>query len=107
MRAVRTNPAYAELAYKRTIIHQTIVYLRREFVGLDEEPKQEMICEDVLASDAVVPIESIAQFVEDLEEEEHNLTLELNKFQFTRQDNAKATQNPKHTKQKKNGKSRR
>lgn len=107
MKSVRTNPAYAELAYRRTIIHQTIVYLRREFVGLDEEPKQEMICEEVLASDAAVPIENVAQFVEDLEQEEHALSLELSKFQFTRQDDAKTTQVTQRTKQKKSSKNRR
>lgn len=108
MKAARTNPAYAELAYKRTILHQTIIYLRREFVGLDEEPKQEMICEDVLASDAIVPIENIAQFIEDLQHQEHELTLELSKFQFTRRDDAKqATKNPKRSDQKKGSKNRR
>lgn len=84
MAMVRTNPAYAELAYRRTIIYQTIVLLKRDFVGLDSDPQKKMICEEVLNADSEVPVENIIQFVEELEREHHDLTLELNKFEFTK-----------------------
>lgn len=84
MSTVRTNPAYAALAYRRTIIHNTIILLKREFVGLDTEPNKKMICEEVLAVDSEIPVEEIAQYVEELEREHHELTLELGKFEFTK-----------------------
>lgn len=84
MAAVRTNPAYAALAYRRTIIHNAIILLKREFIGIDAEPNKRMICEDVLHADSEVPAEEIVQYVEELEAEQHSLTLELNKFEFTR-----------------------
>ena len=87
MSAVRTNPAYAALAYRRTIIHQTITYLKREYVGVDEDPKQKLICEEVLAAEAEVPVEEVATYLQELEREKHELTLELGKFEFTRRDN--------------------
>jgi hypothetical protein len=94
MATVRTNPAYAALAYRRTIIHNMIILLKREFVGLDAEPNRKMICEDVLHADSEVPAEEIIQYVEELEQEQHELTLELNKFEFTRKggDDAKFQQ---------------
>lgn len=84
MAPVRTNPVYAALAYRRTIIHNTIIMLKREFIGLDAEPNKKMICEDVLHSDSEVPSEEIIQFVEELEQQQHDLTLEMNKFEFTK-----------------------
>jgi hypothetical protein len=84
MATVKTNPAYAALAYRRTIIHNTIIYLKREFVGLDSDPQRKMICEDVLHADSEVPAEEVLQFVEELEREHHAITLELGKFEFTR-----------------------
>ena len=84
MKTIRTNPAYAALAYRRTIIHNAIIMLKREFVGMDSDPNKKMLCEDVLAVDSEVPAEEIAQYVEELEQEHHSLTLELGKFEFTR-----------------------
>jgi hypothetical protein len=95
MSAIRTNPAYASLAYRRTIIHQTITYLKREYVGVDEDPKQKLICEEVLAADAEVPIEEVATYLQELEREKHELTLELGKFEFTRRDDESTKQRAK------------
>lgn len=91
MATVRTNPAYAALAYRRTIVHNTLIFLKREFIGLDAEPQRKMICEEVLHADSEVPVEEIVQFVEELERQHHELTLELNKFEFTK----KSTNEPK------------
>lgn len=102
MSALRTNPAYASLAYRRTIVHQTITYLKREYVGLDEDPKQTLLCEEVLAADAQVPVEEVAQYLGELEQEKHRLTLELGKFEFTRRSDGTKS----GTKKKKSGKSR-
>lgn len=95
MSSVRTNPAYASLAYRRTIIHQAITYLKREFVGVDEDPKQRMVCEEVLAVDAEVPIEEVASYLQELEREKHELTLELGKFEFTRRNQNDDQKQPK------------
>lgn len=86
MGALKTNPAYATLAYRRTIVHTMITYLKREYVGLDSDPKSKIICEEVLSVDREIPVEEIEQYVEELEREHHSLTLELGKFEFTRQD---------------------
>ena len=103
MSAIRTNPAYASLAYRRTIVHQAITYLRREFVGLDEDPKQKIICEEVLASEAVVPVEEVISYIEELEREHHALSLELGKFQFTRRNDEQEQQDQRGQAQKKKG----
>ena len=80
----KTNPAYAAVAYRRTIVHSLITYLRRDYIGIDADPPQAMICEEVMASDAEVPLEEVTSYLEELEQEHHSLTLELNKFEFTR-----------------------
>ena len=92
MKTTRTNPAYAALAYRRTIIHNAIILLKREFIGVDSDPNKKMLCEEVLTVDSEVPVEEVAQYVEELEQEHHSLTLELGKFEFTRKNQNESKQ---------------
>lgn len=87
MSPLKTNPAYAALAYRRTIVKELITLLRRDFVGLDTDPGKRMICEEVMSADSEVPVEEIADYVDELEQVHHELTLELRKFEFTKKNN--------------------
>lgn len=87
MATIRTNPVYAALAYRRTIIHNLITFLKREYVGIDSDPPKKLICEEVLAVDSDTPVEEIVQYMEELEREHHELTIELSKFEFTKKGN--------------------
>jgi len=84
MKTIKTNEAYASLAYRRTIIHGVMTYLRRQFLGLDGEPKEKMTCEEVFQVDSMVPPEEVGYYIEELEEVEASLKLEMSKFEFTR-----------------------
>lgn len=94
-RPTRTNPAYAYLAYRRTVLKNTISWLTSEYVGLDGiSPRSTLICEEVFRDDSEIPPEEILSFVEELQEEEARVQLELNKFDFVRKEddvNRKAT----------------
>jgi hypothetical protein len=83
---IKTNPAYAAIAYRRTIVREMITHLRRQYVGMDGEPKAQLICEEVFQVDAVVPPEEVNRVVEELVDEEAELNLELSRFEFTRKD---------------------
>jgi hypothetical protein len=84
---MRTNPAYAYLAYRRAIIQQQIHYLQSQYTSVDgTEPKDRMICEEVFQSDAEVPEREIIQFIEELQEKDAHLGLEMNKFEFTKRE---------------------
>lgn len=84
---IKTNPQYAALAYRRTILHDVIMYLKRRYVGLDDDPKDQLICEEVFHMDRVIPPDEVDSYVLELEAEEEQLRLELNKYEFSRKDN--------------------
>jgi hypothetical protein len=84
---IKTNPQYAALAYRRTILHEVIMYLKRKYVGLDDDPKDQLICEEVLHVDRVIPPDEVDSYVSELEAEEEHLRLELNKYEFSRKNN--------------------
>jgi hypothetical protein len=83
---IQTNPAYAALAYRRTVLKHVVTSLRRDHIGLDTEPKEVLICEDVFQVDAHVPIEEVGYVVEDLVEEIEELSLEMSKFEFSKRE---------------------
>lgn len=85
-KTIKTNPQYAALAYRRTILHDVIMYLKRRYVGLDDDPKDQLICEEVFHMDRVTPPDEIDSYVLELEAEEEQLRLELNKYEFSRKD---------------------
>lgn len=80
----RVNEAYSALAYRRAIIKETIMYLRREFLGDDDEPSRRVVCEDMPQSECEVPQREVESFMEELIEQEADLRLELSKFEFVR-----------------------
>ncbi len=55
----KTNPAYAALAYRRTMLNDVIFYVKRRFIGVDGDPQAKLVCEDVFFSDAHVPVSEI------------------------------------------------
>lgn len=80
---LRTNPAYAHLAYRKTIVTREIVFLRRTYLG-DEltSPREVLVCEEVFPQDQQVPQEEIQHRIETLTEEAAQLDVELRKFQL-------------------------
>lgn len=91
-RTIKTNEAYAAIAYKRTILREMITHLRRQYLGVDGEPKAQLICEEVFQVDSIVPQEEVNRVVEELVDEEAELQLQLGKFEFVRKDEHKARQ---------------
>ena len=85
-RTIKTNEAYAAIAYRRTILRDVITHLRRQYVGVDGEPKAQLICEEVFQVDSIVPQEEVNRVVEELVDQEAELQLELSKFEFARKD---------------------
>lgn len=106
MSSVRTNPAYATLAYRKAAIKASITYLQREYIGVDADPKQQLICEEVMPVDAEVPIEDIAEYVEELEREHRDLELEMGKFTFQKREDTDGKKQPRSS-QKPRGSKRR
>jgi hypothetical protein len=79
----KTNPAYAELAWRRAIVVQLMDDLRENYLALSSSvPKKTIICEDVFREDSVVPEHALSTIYEELEREAENLKLELGKFSF-------------------------
>lgn len=97
-RTIKTNEAYAAIAYRRTILRDVITHLRRQYIGVDGEPKAQLICEEVFQVDSIVPQEEVNRVVEELVDQDAELQLELSKFEFTRKDERKQGQEPATTK---------
>lgn len=85
---IKTNAAYASLAYRRTVLDQVVTYLQREFIGLDTDPKDVLVCDEVFQADAKVPIEEVGYVVEDLIDEIEEIKLDMNKFEFGEREHA-------------------
>jgi len=84
---LRTNPAYAHIAYRKAILGRTIQFLSDNFLALSaDEPKDVILCEDVFREDSEVDIRSIEEYIEELQQEEESLRLELAKFDFVKKD---------------------
>ena len=84
-RTIKTNSAYAALAYRKTVIHHLVYHLQRNCLpseGLDA--KETLVSEDVFSIDAEVPPEEIESFLEELIDQEEDIKLEMAKFEFTR-----------------------
>jgi hypothetical protein len=80
---LRTNPAYAHLAYQKSIKNREIVFLRRTYLG-DEvtDPREVLVCEEVFPQDSKVPQEAIQHRIEELTEEVAALEIELRRFEL-------------------------
>jgi hypothetical protein len=84
---MKTNPAYAHLAYRKAILTETIALLRRKYTPdhTDDVPKR-LLCEEVMHCDAEVPQEEINEFLGELEAGRAEIDLEMKKFEFVRKD---------------------
>ena len=85
MTPLKTNPAYAHLAYRKAITKSLAIHLHRTFLG-DElgEPQGVIISEDVFSVDQQVPVEEVQRFIEELNDNVAKLDVELAKFSLTR-----------------------
>ncbi len=90
----RTNEAYAHLAYKRAVVAYLSNHLQSRCTSaFGDDPAQVIVSEDVFREDSEDPPEFIQRNIEKLAKEEESLRLEMNKFQFTKQeDDAKSTE---------------
>lgn len=85
MPIIKTNPAFAHLAYRRAIIVQLVQDLRDSYMQLSTAaPKRTIVCDDVFREESTVPQEELADVMHAMEVEAANLKLELAKFTFTR-----------------------
>jgi hypothetical protein len=101
-RPIKTNPAYASLAYRKAIVQFVSSAIRTRLIGLTGDPPEKLMCEDVFPVDAEVPAEELVDFVRQLAEEEAKLDLEMGKFEFTRRAYEPRNQSKEQTR-KKNG----
>ncbi len=102
-RPLRTNPAFAHLAYEKTITTRLKVFLRRTYLG-DEltNPTETLICEEVFPVDSHIPQEAIQHYIEKLTEEEAELERQIARFELV----APPTQGNHEQKSKKGSKHR-
>jgi len=86
---IKTNPAYAALAYRKTVLSHLVTHLKRDYVGLDTDPKSTLLCEEVFQVDAQVPVEEVGYVIEDLVDEISEIQLDLDKFEFTKREHVR------------------
>ncbi len=90
---MRTNPAYAALAYRKAILGEVIARLTVDYTAaMGNNPSRVIVCEEVLREDSDVPPGEIGSYLEELQQQEESLRLELLKFDFVRRDEQKAKQ---------------
>lgn len=86
---MRTNPAYAALAYRKAILDHAINYYLTNCTGANGVPPQsEIVCNDVFAEDRVLPQDVVMEFVEDLQREAQDIQTQMGQFQFRRDNDA-------------------
>ena len=87
---MRTDPAYAQLAYRRAVVKYLHNHVLTVLVGADGLPPQDqIISEDVFREDSEVPQEVLMSYAEELQVEEAELDLELKKYQLVRSGNGR------------------
>lgn len=85
---LKTNHIYATLAYRKSVLQETIAFLQRQFIGAGgSEPKSQIVCEDVFSVDSTVPVEDVQQFVHDLQQLKLQVELEMSEYDFHRKMN--------------------
>lgn len=81
----RTNPVYAQLAYRKAILGEVITFLTNTFTtAYNDEPAKTIVSEDVFREDSDVPLEDVGGYILELQQEEESLRLELAKFEFVK-----------------------
>jgi hypothetical protein len=79
------NSEYLRLSYRRAIIVHLMDGLREDYLALaSEKPNKEIQCEGVFQQDSLVPPESIAEVIEELERAAGDIRVQLSAFTFER-----------------------
>jgi hypothetical protein len=93
----RTNPEYAQLAYRKAIIRWTNRVLRQTFLG-DEmsEPKETLTSDEVFAVDSRVPQEAIQDYLDTLSAETAEIDRALGSFKLERYGHDQRSQKDQH-----------
>ena len=82
-----TNPVYAHLAHRKTIVAHLKVHLREKYMALSSpEPEKTLLCDEVFPQDSNVPVEEVQRVVEELEQEEESLRIQMSQFSFNKQE---------------------
>lgn len=90
---MKTNPAYAELAYKKALLGEAIDHFGRFTEALGLPAQGEIHSEDLIRSDSKVPESVINAFIIELRQERESVMLEMARFDFVkREDNDKEQQ---------------
>lgn len=96
---MRTNPAYAALAYQKAVLKYTINFLMENVVAAHGgDPREVIVCEDVFREDSEVPIDNVLSFIENLQEQQADIQLQINKFEFRQRDDSIIAQQSQATK---------
>ena len=82
---------YAQLAYRRSILAAVQRFLR-DHVSDEIPATQQLICEEVLASDREVPDEAFLEVIEELQREEQEVRLQMSQYEFIRRSNVRGKQ---------------
>ncbi len=86
-RSIKTNPAYAYLAYRRAIVQDIIAHLQNSYLGgRGDDPQRKILSDEVFHVDAEVPREEIENYVGELMQKDAHLELEMAKFEFSKKD---------------------
>lgn len=83
----KTNPAYAHLAYQGAIRDAVIELIMEKYVGNDMSPPElDIECAQLVREDAIVPLDEILHFVNELKDGKMLVDRELRRFDFVRRD---------------------
>lgn len=91
-RPTRTNPVYAQLAFRRAIVGHVVSLLNSDYTTAQggDEPDKVIHAQDVFPEDNPVPEDEIQGYISELELEDEELRLEMLKFDFVKQDDKKS-----------------
>lgn len=87
-RPTRTNPVYAQLAFRRAIVGHVVSLLNSDYTTAQggDEPDKVIHAQDVFPEDNPVPEDEIQGYISELELEDEELRLEMLKFDFVKTD---------------------
>ena len=83
---MKTNPAYAELAYKKALLGEAIDHFGRFTEALGLPARGEVHSEDLIRSDSKVPENVVNSFIVDLRQQRETVMLEMARFDFVKRE---------------------
>lgn len=78
--------SYTALAYRRALLQQCIAHLTSYTAVMGSRPVGEIISDDLIRSESIVPEEVIDEFIIELQQEEETVRLELSRFEFVKKE---------------------